>query len=357
MLSTIRKQGFLRAALVAGLATACASPAVLAPAPAARDGGTSTTEAEVTTDLADPLEVAGDPDPELAEDEPGEEAEELAAFSIQAAKVRPTPKPKPTPSIRWPIDGKTSVSVLGIRAGKVFMGTDANPNTSCFDGHRVIDDRGDYTWTIRGTNLGKARGTLELKDADSGKVFDLSVTKWTSTAIDFKPRRAYSTADPWAGMAAVSTAELRIAFPGSGPVVTRRETIVPAIGQRIAGQCTWWAAKRRLDKGFTRIGAYAEHKKIDATYVPRDGDQIMWKLRAGKHAAIIDGQPTSSSKEIKGGQVVTWSIPITQTNTDLRCGSNSFTATWTVETRAKKKPVARGLKFSSGSGDAWGYYR
>ena len=226
----------------------------------------------------------------------------------------------------------------GINNGRVAM-----PCGHVYDGLLVLNDQlGTYPWTIRGSNFGSTKGSVQIGSQNA------VIKSWSPSII---------VADgtlPWnSGLTTIQVAVIT-----SGGKNSLSIGVVPAIRSRIYGQCTWWVARRRLEMGLQpSLGSWSSNVTLDGSYIPQRGDQYVFTTSFGKHTAIAESVSGGNPVAITGGTRRSWTVNLSQYNASCTNKQGSFSATFQVDTVSGKKSVTQGIKFSASSQPAIGCYR
>ncbi len=191
-----------------------------------------------------------------------------------------------------------------------------------------------YYWEINGTGFGMSTGKVEVgPGANPFRSF---------TVLDWKPNRIRCVATvPHSFSAAPFTLTVRTAATPQmpqGATASIADKAVGIIRSRGWGQCTWYVAKVRLDKGLpVPKSAFETNFAISAVgspasnYRPKQWDCLNY---GGRHVAIITSKPAEKSN---ADGSITWKFEVSECNYDWQEKPGSSSREFTLS-----KPDAKG---------------
>ncbi len=209
-----------------------------------------------------------------------------------------------------------------------------------------------YYWDINGNNFGAATGTLKF-DPHPSPIKSVTIVSWTNTAIRVKVV---------ASIAFVSSAFSLTVKTSTGqisPFFT--DNAVGSIKGRAGGQCTWFAAKTRIEQGLSipptpwgTNGRISGAGGLDNGYRPAQWDCTIY---SGIHIAIITSTPIQKNN---ADGSTTWTFTLSEYNAAWNESVSTSTRSYTIS-----KPNWAGQRFvvtgiGTNLGTTWtasGYYR
>lgn len=213
----------------------------------------------------------------------------------------------------------------------------------------AIDSKSDSSWTIKGSGFGSRQGAITFSDSK----ISCKVTSWKDNEIKLTPKVPHSYTYN-------SSVTLTIYVDNGTTCVFGASKKIPVVGlikTRGYGQCTWYAAYKRLDNGKSIPDSAYGTKSIGTDYEPKRWDYLSY---GSKHVSVITSDISKSeSSDKSGNKYKTYKFTVGEMNAKWDEATSSYSATFEVKTDKKgKKSVTQTIGSNAGSSfAATGYYR
>ena len=224
-----------------------------------------------------------------------------------------------------------------------------------------VDTGKNYDWIISGSNFASAPGSAWLLDSGQKVVASVQIVSWSNTKIVARVNAPLSFTSNSDSSLWVSNGSAKPP-PASSPNWSLIHLpVINIIQTRGYGQCTWYAAQRRLAANkHIPPGAYSTTAVVSSVgqysngYVPQQWDVLAYNT---SHVAIISGAPSLTAAK-DGSQIYTFLV--SEMNADWGETERSSTKTFKLSAPNKsgQRIVQDGIHtLASKTWVASGYYR
>ena len=262
----------------------------------------------------------------------------LLIFTVAASVQAANPPAPAVSSINGYSDGFTVQSgrfvgqIVAVPPGgtnryKNFLASDSFPNGSLA--------ANPYYWDINGSNFGSAPGSLDF-GVSPNPFMSVTIVSWTTTKIRVKVVAGYAfVSTPIALKVTSSSGQSSAAF---------KDNVCGTIKGRGAGQCTWFAASVRLQRGLsippTPWGTNGSIPGVggqDTGFRPQQWDCMIYP----GHIAIITSAPVQTNN---ADGSVSWSFTLSEYNAKWNESLSTSTRTYALSKPNKgSDPLRREL--------------
>lgn len=237
------------------------------------------------------------------------------------------------------LKGASLVSISSIAGGTYGFGT--------YSSYFVADYEGTNSFAVTGKGFGTKQGCITVSGATGYTVSKIS--SWSDTKILCLVKSSPNSE-------ATTKASICIR-PSTGGCVEKSINLVPYIFGKQFQQCTWWANKRRIEKGLSYQQAgktYSNYSgTVDANYIPKSSDILIWN---NVHEAFVESVSTSSSKNSDGSTTFSYTVNISEYNITSEKYSPYSTTVKVTEYKGKRTIIS-GLYRSGLKTSATNYFR